>query len=81
MDTLMDNCSFLKKDLDAARLIGHLYVFKYLIKKHGETVITDKVCVRGADQKDAQKKARELLVKDYGEKADIIFSKWIELEG
>ena len=54
MDSLMDNCSFLKKDLDAAHLIGHLYVFKYLVKSHGEAVKTDKICVRAADQKEAQ---------------------------
>lgn len=81
MDSIMDNCSFLKKDLDAHALTGHLYVFKYLIKKHGEAVKTDKISVRGVDQKDAKEKARELLVKEYGEKVDIIFSKWIELEG
>lgn len=81
MDSLMDNCSFLKKDLDAPAIVGHLFAFKYLIKKHGEAVATDKVCVRGVDQKDAKEKARELLVKEYGEKVDIIFSKWIELEG
>ena len=81
MDSLMDNCSFLKKDLDASPLTGHLYVFKYLVKKHGGAVKTDKVCVRGADPKDAKGKARDLLVKEYGEKVDIVFSKWIELEG
>lgn len=79
MDSLMDNCSFLKKDLDASKLTGHLYVFKYLIKKGGEAIKTDKICVRGKDQKDASKIAREMLVKEYGEKAEIIFSKWIEL--
>ena len=81
MDSLMDNCSFLKKDLDASAFTGHLYVFKYLVKKHGVPVKTDKICVRGADLKDAKGKARELLVKEYGERVDIIFSKWIELEG
>jgi hypothetical protein len=81
MDSLMDNCSFLKKDLDGPALTGHLYVFKYLVKKHGGAVKTDKVCVRGADPKDAKGKARELLVKEYGERVDIVFSKWIELEG
>lgn len=81
MDSLMDNCSILKKDIDASALTGHLYVFKYLVKNHGEAVKTDKICVRGADPKDAKGKARELLVKEYGEKVDIVFSKWIELEG
>ena len=81
MDTLMDNCSFLKKDLDAAKLHGHLYAFKYLVKKNGESVLTDKVVVREADQKEAEKGARRILSGELGDKVDIVFTKWIELEG
>ena len=80
MDSLMDNCSFLKKDLDAAHRIGHLYVCKYLVKSHGEAVKTDKICVRGADRKEAEKEARRILSEDLGNKVDIVFTKWIELE-
>ena len=80
MDSLMDNCSFLKKDIDASALTGHLYAFKYLVKSHGEAVKTDKICVRGADQKEAEKEARRILSEDLGNKVDIVFTKWIELE-
>ena len=81
MDSLMDNCSFLKKDLNASTPTGHLYVFKYLARKNGEPVLTDKVVVRGADQKDAAKEARRILFEELGNKVDIVFTKWIELEG
>ena len=77
----MDNCSFLKKDIDASALTGHLYAFKYLIKKGGIPVKTDKVVTSGADKDGAEKVARGILRKEYGEKADIVFTKWIELEG
>lgn len=80
MDSLMDNCSFLKKDIDASDLTGRLYAFKYLVKKGGKPVLTDKVVVRGADQKDAEKEARRILSEDLGNKVDIVFTKWIELE-
>ena len=33
MDSLMDNCSFLKKDIDASAITWNLYAFKYLVKK------------------------------------------------
>ena len=80
METIMDNCSFLKKDLDAEKLNGHLYAFKYLARKNGEPVLTDKVVVRGADQKEAAKEARRILFEELGNKVDIVFTKWIELE-
>lgn len=80
MDSLMDNCSFLKKDIDASAITGHLYAFKYLVKKGGKPVLTDKVVVRGSDQKEAEKEARRILSEDMGNKVDIVFTKWIELE-
>ena len=80
MDSLMDNCSFLKKDLDAAKLHGHLYVFKYLIMRSGEPVRTDKVCVRGKDRDEAEKKAREILTREYGIRVNTKITKCIELE-
>ena len=80
MDSLMDNCSFLKKDIDASALTGRLYAFKYLVKKSGKPVLTDKVVVRGSDQKNAEKEARRILSEDLGNKVDIVFTKWIELE-
>ena len=81
MDSLMDNCSILKKDIDASALTGHLYAFKYLVKKSGKPVLTNKVVVRGDDQKEAEKEARRVLSEDLGNKVDIVFTKWIELEG
>ena len=81
MDSLMDNCSFLKKDLDASALIGHLYAFKYLVKKGGSPVKTDKVVARGADKDEAEKAARDILRKEWGERVDIVMTKWIQLEG
>ena len=81
METLMDNCSFLKKDLDAAKLNGHLYAFKYLVRKGGSPVKTDKVVVRGSDKDEAEKEARRILSGELGNKVDIVFTKWIELEG
>ena len=81
MDSIMDNCSFLKKDLDASSLTGHLYAFKYLVKKSGKPVVTDKVVARGADKDEAEKVARDILHKEWGEKVDIVMTKWIQLEG
>lgn len=92
METLMDNCSFLKKDLEAAKLHGHLYAFKYLIKKSGQNVGTFTVCARGENLDEAKKRACEILMGDVGEKADqsvrsrwgnkveVAFTKWIQLE-
>ena len=81
MDSIMDNCSFLKKDIDASALTGCLYAFKYLVKKGGRPVKTDKVVARGADKDEAEKVARGILRKEWGEKADIVMTKWIQLEG
>ena len=80
MDSLMDNCSILKKDIDASALTGHLYAFKYLVKKGGKPVLTDKIVTRGADKEEAEKEARRILSEDLGNKVDIVFTKWIELE-
>ena len=90
METLMDNCSFLKKDLEAPALIGHLYAFKYVIKKSGQNVGTFTVCARGADLDGAKKRAREIIMGPDGDKADssirsrwgnkVEVTKWIELE-
>lgn len=79
MDSLMDNCSFLKKDIDASALIGHLYAFKYLVKKSGNNVLTDKVVTRGADKDEAEKEASGLLHKKWGEHVGIVMMKWIQL--
>ena len=93
MDSIMDNCSFLKKDLDASALTGHLFAFKYLIKKSGQNVGTFTVCARGADLDEAKKRAMEIIMGPDGDKADssirsrwgnkveMAFTKWIELEG
>lgn len=92
METLMDNCSFLKKDIDATKLPGHLYAFKYLVKKSGQNVGTFTVCARGADLDEAKKRAREIIMGPDGDRADssirsrwgnkieVAFTKWIELE-
>ena len=80
MDSLMDNCSFLKKDIDASALTWHLYAFKYLVsKKSDKTVLTDKVVTGGTDKDEAEKEARDLLHKKWGEKVDIVMTKWIQL--
>ena len=79
MDSLMDNCSFLKKDIDASALTGHLYAFKYLVKKSDKIVLTDKVVTRGADKDEAEKEASDILRKKWGKKADIVMTKWIQL--
>ena len=79
MDSLMDNCSFLKKDIDASALTGHLYVFKYLVKKSDKDVLTDKVVTGGADKEEAEKEASDILSKKYGKQADIVMMKWIQL--
>lgn len=80
MDSLMDNCSFLKKDIDASALTGHLYAFKYLVsKKSDKIVFTDKVVTRGADKYGDEKEASDILRKKWGKKADIVMTKWIQL--
>ena len=79
MDSLMDNCSFLKKDIDASVLTWHLYAFKYLVKKSDNTVLTDKVVTGGTNKDEAEKEASDLLHKKWGEKADIVMMKWIQL--
>ena len=79
MDSLMDNCSFLKKDIDASAITWHLYAFKYLVKKSDKTVLTDKVVTGGSDKDEAEKEAIDILRKKWGEKADIVMMKWIQL--
>ena len=81
MNSLFDNCSFLKKDLDASAITWHLYAFKYLVKKSDKTVLTDKVVTGGADKDEAEKEASDLLRKKYGKQADIVMMKWIQLGG
>ena len=79
MDSLMDNCSFLKKDIDASAITWHLYAFKYLVKKSDKTVLTDKVVTGGSDKDAAEKEAIDILCKKYGKHADIVMMKWIQL--
>jgi len=79
MDSFMDNCSFLKKDLDAARLHGHLYVFKYLVKKDGMNYATNKICVRGETKDDAEKDAIGRIIAIWGSDKEVEIIKWIEL--
>ena len=93
MDSLMDNCSFLKKDLAAPAITGHLYAFKFLVKKSGQNVGTFTVCARGVDLAEAKKRAMEIIMGSDGDKADssirsrwgnkveVAFTKWIQLEG
>ena len=81
MNSLMDNCSFLKKDLDASAITWHLYAFKYRVKKSDKTVLTDKVVTGGANKDEAEKEASDLLHKKWGEQADIVMMKWIQLGG
>lgn len=81
MNSLFDNCSFLKKDIDASALTWHLYAFKYLVKKSDKTVITDKVVTRGADKDDSEKEAIDILRKKWGEQVGIVMMKWIQLGG
>ena len=79
MDSLMDNCSFLKKDIDASAITWNLYAFKYLVKKSDKTVLTDKVVTGGTDKDEAEKEAIDILRKKYGKQADIVMMKWIQL--
>ena len=81
MDSLMDNCSFMKKDIDASALTWNLYAFKYLVKKSDKTVLTDKVVTGGTDKDEAEKEAIDILRKKYGKQADIVMMKWIQLGG
>lgn len=79
MDSIMDNCSFLKKDIDASAITWHIYAFKYLVKKSDKTVLTDKVVTGGSDKDEAEKEASDILHKKWGEKTDIVMMKWIQL--
>ena len=79
MDSLMDNCSFLKKDIDASAITWNLYAFKYLVKKSDKTALTDKVVTGGTDKDEAEKEAIDILSKKYGKHADIVMMKWIQL--
>ena len=81
MDSLMDNCSFLKKDIDASTITWHLYAFKYLVKKSDKDVLTDKVVTGGSDKDAAENEAIDILSKKWGENADIVMTKWIQLGG
>ena len=80
MDSLMDNCSFLKKDIDASSLTGHLYVFKYLVKQDRMNYATNKICVRGKTKDEAEKDAIGRIVARWGSDKEVEITKWIELE-
>ena len=79
MDSLMDNCSFLKKDIDASVLTGHLYVFKYLVKKDGMNYATGKICVRGKTKDEAEKDAIGRIIFKWGSDKEVEIIKWIKL--
>ena len=86
MKTLMDNCSFLKKDLDCAPAAAHLYVFKYaIISSDGKEIRTTKACEGGKSVEEAEPLARNLVRKlvesDYsGQNVEIKLLKWIQNE-
>ena len=79
MDSLMGNCSFLKKDIDASALTGHLYVFKYLVKQDGMNYATDKICVRGKTKDEAEKDAIGRIIAKWGSDKEVEIIKWIKL--
>ena len=79
MNSLFDNCSFLKKDLDAAALTGHLYVFKYLVKQDGMNYATGKICVSGKTKDEAEKDAIGRIIAKWGSDKEVEIIKWIKL--
>ena len=79
MNSLMDNCSFLKKDLDSSALTGHLYVFKYLVKQDGMNYATGKICVRGKTKDEAEKDAIGRIIAKWGSDKEVEIIKWIKL--
>ena len=87
MDWIMDNCSFLKKDIDCAPMHSrHLYVFKYaIISSDGKEIKTTKACEGGKSMEEAEPLARNLVRKlvesEYpGQKVEIKLLKWIQNE-
>lgn len=79
MNSLMDNCSFWKKDIYAYALTGHLYVFKYLVKQDGMNYATGKICVRGKTKDEAEKDAIGRIIAKWGSDKEVEIIKWIKL--